>query len=103
MILGDSTGLNSFWVIVAILVGGAFFGVAGMFLGVPVFACIYTAIHFFASRRLAKKGLPTELEDYTDGSPILKPVQTASPAAETAAAEMKETTAEVPAESEQES
>ena len=78
MILGDSTGLNSFWVIVAILVGGAFFGVPGMFLGVPVFACIYTAIHFFASRRLGKKGLPTELEDYADGKPILNP--TAAPA-----------------------
>ena len=40
-ILGNSTGLTSFWVIVAILVGGGFAGVPGMFLGVPVFACIY--------------------------------------------------------------
>lgn len=68
-ILGDSTGLNPFWVVVAILVGGAFWGVGGMFLGVPTFACIYTAVQFFASRRLAKKGLPTQLEDYADGKP----------------------------------
>lgn len=39
-ILGDATGISSFWVIVAILVGGGFAGVLGMFIGVPVFACI---------------------------------------------------------------
>jgi predicted PurR-regulated permease PerM len=39
-ILGDSTGLSPFWVIVAVLVGAAFFGLAGMLLGVPAFAVI---------------------------------------------------------------
>ena len=39
-ILGKSTGISSFWVIVAIVVGGGFGGVLGMFLGVPIFACI---------------------------------------------------------------
>ena len=51
-ILGDSTGLSSFWVIVAILVGGGFGGVLGMFLGVPVFACIYALITFLIKRRM---------------------------------------------------
>ena len=37
-ILGDSTGLSSFWVIFAILVGGGMFGFMGMLLGVPTFA-----------------------------------------------------------------
>lgn len=55
-ILGNSTGLSSFWVIVAILVGGGFAGIAGMFLGVPVFACIYAGVKYFVSFRLAKKG-----------------------------------------------
>ena len=32
-ILGDATGISSFWVVVAILVGGGFGGVLGMFLG----------------------------------------------------------------------
>ena len=36
-ILGKSTGISSFWVIVAIVVGGGFGGVLGMFLGVPIF------------------------------------------------------------------
>ena len=39
-ILGDSTGISGFWVMVAILVGGGLWGVAGMFLGVPIFACL---------------------------------------------------------------
>ena len=63
-ILGDSTGLSSFWVIAAILVGGSFFGVAGMFFGVPVFACIYSLYTTLVRTSLEKKGFSTELEDY---------------------------------------
>lgn len=63
-ILGESIGLSSFWVIVAILLGGGLFGVMGMFLGVPVFACFYTAVRAYASYRLEKKGLPTDTESY---------------------------------------
>ena len=64
MILGDSTGLSSFWVIVAILVGGGFWGVLGMFLGVPVFACLYTLVRLLIDWRLAKKNMPTEAYTY---------------------------------------
>ena len=63
-ILGETTGLSSFWVIVAILLGGGLFGVIGMFLGVPVFACIYTAVRTYSAYRLEKKGLPTDTESY---------------------------------------
>lgn len=65
-ILGDSTGISSFWVIVAILVGGGFFGVAGMFFGVPVFACCYAAFQSYVEFRLKKKGKSVALEDYTE-------------------------------------
>ena len=54
-ILGGSTELPSFWVIVAILIGGGFFGVAGMFLGVPVFACLYAAVGYYSDKRLRNK------------------------------------------------
>ena len=64
-ILGDSTGLSSLWVIIAILVGGSFFGVAGMFFGVPVCACLYSLTAFLVERRLAEKDLPVETEHYT--------------------------------------
>ena len=59
-ILGGSTELPSFWVIVAILIGGGFFGVAGMFLGVPVFACLYAAVGYFSDKRLRKKGVASD-------------------------------------------
>ena len=68
-ILGDSTGLSSLWVIIAILVGGSFFGVAGMFFGVPVCACLYSLVAFLVDRRLAEKDLPVETEHYTASLP----------------------------------
>lgn len=43
-ILGDSTGLSPFWVIFAILLFGKFFGIIGMFLGVPITAVIKNII-----------------------------------------------------------
>ena len=47
-ILGDSTGLKPLWVIFAIVVGGAMFGVLGMFLGVPTMAVIcYILLLFY--------------------------------------------------------
>lgn len=63
-ILGDSTGLSSFWVIFAITVFGGYFGVFGMFIGVPVFAVIYAAIKEFINQRLAKKELPVSTTFY---------------------------------------
>ena len=68
-ILGDTTGLSSLWVIVAILVGGAFFGIPGMFFGVPVFACLYTAWNFLIDVRLRKKNLPLPMGSYKTDSP----------------------------------
>ena len=55
-ILGSSTNLSSFWVIVAILIGGGFGGVLGMFLGVPLFACAYAAVNYWSEKRLARRG-----------------------------------------------
>ena len=63
-ILGDSTGISGFWVIVAILVGGGFFGVLGMFLGVPVFACLQVLIKHLLNRRLQKRNMPVEAYAY---------------------------------------
>jgi len=63
-ILGDKTGLSSLWVIIAILVGGSFFGLAGMFFGVPVCACFYSLMNFIVDARLKKKHLPVDTEVY---------------------------------------
>ncbi len=56
-ILGDSTGLSPIWVIFAIIVGGAYAGVLGMFLGVPVVAVIAYLSDRFIVERLKKKKL----------------------------------------------
>lgn len=66
-ILGDSTGLSSIWVIFAITVFGGFFGVFGMFIGVPVFAVIYAAIRTLVNERLRKKQLPDSTSFYLEG------------------------------------
>ncbi len=63
-ILGDSTGLSSFWVIVAILFGGGLFGFAGMLMGVPTFAVIYYIVQMLINDRLEKKNLPTHSRHY---------------------------------------
>lgn len=63
-ILGDSTGLASFWVLFSILLFGGLFGFAGMVLGVPVFAMIYSVISRLTAYGLRSRGLPQETEDY---------------------------------------
>ena len=59
-ILGESTGISSLWVIVAILVGGGFGGVLGMFLGVPIFACLQVLVRWLLNTRLQKRNMPLE-------------------------------------------
>ncbi len=63
-ILGDSTGLSSFWVIFSITIFGGLFGVLGMIAGVPIFAVFYAGVKSLVNRLLRKKNLPTELEPY---------------------------------------
>lgn len=63
-ILGDSTGLSPFWVMFAIFVGGGMFGFAGMILGVPIFAVIYSLVRDFVNYLLERRGLSTRTLDY---------------------------------------
>lgn len=63
-ILGDSTGLSSFWVMFAILVGGGLFGFVGMIIGIPVFAVIYAYFSRGVNRQLGKRGFSTDIKDY---------------------------------------
>ena len=64
-ILGESTGLSSFWVIFAIMVGSGLFGFTGMLFGVPTFAVIYYLIQRLVAYLLKRRGLPTKTQDYT--------------------------------------
>jgi len=67
-ILGGSTGIPSFWVIFAILVGGGLFGFPGMIVGIPVFAVIYAYTGRYVRSRLNKKELPADTCHYKDTS-----------------------------------
>lgn len=54
-ILGSSTGLSTFWVMFAILIGGGMFGFLGMLLGVPTFAVIYYIVKRVVNYALRKR------------------------------------------------
>jgi len=81
-ILGDSTGISGFWVLVSITVAGNLFGFAGMLLGVPLFAVFYGLLKEWMAATLKKKEHPTETGEYLDISCVedLQPPQ--EPAAE---------------------
>ncbi len=67
-ILGERTGIASFWVIFAILLGGGLFGFFGMLLGVPVFAILYYYIGKYYEYRMSQKNLSPKINDYMDYS-----------------------------------
>lgn len=69
-ILGNKTGLDSFAIIFSILIFGGLFGVAGMIVGVPVFATVFGIVTAVCNKSLEKKNLPTELEAYVEGKVI---------------------------------
>lgn len=85
-ILGDSTGVSPFWIVVSILVGGGLFGFIGMLLGVPTFAVFYFLVKTFSEYHLKKKELPTdsmlyckiEKIDPETGEAVLLPKRTIS-------------------------
>ena len=65
-ILGDSTGLSSFWVLFSILLFGGLFGFVGMIIAVPAFAVIYDLIARAVHFSLKNKKLSMATEDYKD-------------------------------------
>ena len=65
-ILGDSTGLSSFWVMFAIIIGGGMFGFLGMVFAVPTFAVVAYYFNDKIEDSLRSKGLPTETEAYEE-------------------------------------
>lgn len=78
-ILGESTGLASFWVLFSIIFFGGIFGFAGMVLGVPFFAILYSLIRRLVHHGLRRHELPVNtcvymgttgpMADWTEESP----------------------------------
>lgn len=65
-ILGQSTGLPSFWVLFSILLFGGLFGFVGMIVAVPTFAVGYSIVSGLVNRSLKKKELSSRTGDYME-------------------------------------
>ncbi len=89
-ILGDKTGLETFWVVFAITVGGGLFGVFGMLIGVPVFAVCYYLFGRLINHLLRRKNMPTESSYYGESTADVIPPESTPPEADAAPAEKKE-------------
>lgn len=68
-ILGERSGVSAMWITISIVIGGGFFGIAGMVLAVPVFVVIYTLLKQFANKRLKNKNMPTDISFYQNDPP----------------------------------
>lgn len=71
LIMGQKTGLSEFWITFAIFFFGGFFGLTGLFLGIPLLAVIFYVFRALINNRLAAKDLPTDNTTYFE-SDILK-------------------------------
>ena len=72
-ILGDRTGLSSFWVLFAIILCGGLWGIAGMVICVPMFAVIYDTVKKLVRRGLHNKGQIELWEHYKADYPDEEP------------------------------
>ena len=81
-ILGNTTGLSSFWVLFAILLFGGLWGFAGMIVGVPLFAVIYDVIKKLVIHGLRRNEELDMLNTYHDnfGDPEDDPPAPEAPA-----------------------
>ena len=63
-ILGQTTGLSSFWILFSIILFGGLFGVLGMIIGVPTLAVVYRFLSGKTNEALIKKELPQDTMEY---------------------------------------
>lgn len=56
-IIGEKIGLNPLWIILGITLGGGFYGVIGMFLGVPFMAVVKILLQELMKRKLKDEEL----------------------------------------------
>ena len=63
-ILGDATGVSSFWVLFSILLFGGLWGLVGMIVAVPLFAVIYNVVRRLVFRGLRNQGCEDAVTEY---------------------------------------
>lgn len=67
-VVGNVLGLKGIWVFLAIVLGGSFFGVVGMLIGVPVTAVVYTVLGQITNHKLLER--EEEAHQMEEGSGI---------------------------------
>lgn len=73
-IMGEQIGLPSLWVLIAVILGGEFFGIPGIIISVPLCSVIYTLLHDWILKRMREKHLckesathiPSEIKHLSD-------------------------------------
>ena len=55
--MGQQVGLPGLWVLIAVILGGEFFGIPGIIISVPLCSVIYTLLHKWILKRLREKKL----------------------------------------------
>lgn len=64
-IVGGSIGLDAFYVLFACVFFGGMFGIIGLLLGVPTFACLYLIVKKMVEDKLKRRGMITKTEDFS--------------------------------------
>ncbi len=72
-ILGNKTGLSSFWVLFGIILFGGLWGLVGMVIAVPLVAVIYDLIKRMVYRGLQKNDCMEVWDEYTTAYGVDKP------------------------------
>ena len=72
-ILGNKTGLSSFWVLFGIILFGGLWGLVGMVIAVPLVAVIYDLIKRLVHRGLRKNNCTEVWDEYTSIYGVDKP------------------------------
>lgn len=65
-ILGNTTGVSSFWVLFSILLFGGLWGIVGMVIAVPLFGVIYDIVRKLVCRGLEKNKQVRMMEEYVE-------------------------------------
>ena len=70
-VVGNSVGLPSIWVLVAVTLGGSLMGVVGMLIFIPIASIIYTLLGENMNERLKKRGIPESKWKVVEEEPVL--------------------------------
>jgi len=65
-ILGNTTGVSSFWVLFSILLFGGLWGLVGMVIAVPLFGVIYDIIRKLTARGLKRNRHEEMMQEYNE-------------------------------------